>query len=106
MSKFELLAAMQACMIYLTMYVIDYSPEDEGNARDLLLALHASSIFSSFSVSVTNRVDRSSTRRSKWSAVAAPNRARSRQRVRYGKTGSSPSLNEGNNAMQSVSSPW
>lgn len=42
MSKFELLAAMQACMIYLIMYVIDYSPEDEGSAQKLLLALHAS----------------------------------------------------------------
>ncbi|MCJ1475116.1 hypothetical protein MMC13_003776 [Lambiella insularis] len=42
MTEFELLAAMQACMIYLIMYIIDYSPEDEGNARDLLLALHAS----------------------------------------------------------------
>lgn len=42
MSIFELLAAMQACMIYLIMYIIDYSPEDEENARELLLALHAS----------------------------------------------------------------
>jgi hypothetical protein len=48
MSKFELLAAMQACMIYLIMYIIDYSPEDEGNARELLLALHASPIFCSW----------------------------------------------------------
>ncbi len=29
-------------MIYLIMYIIDYSPEDEENARELLLALHAS----------------------------------------------------------------
>lgn len=42
MSKFELLAAMQACMIYLIVYIIEYSPADEGNARELLLALHAS----------------------------------------------------------------
>ena len=48
MSKFELVAAMQACMIYLIMYIIDYSPEDEGNARELLLALHASPSFCSW----------------------------------------------------------
>ncbi|KAL9635777.1 MAG: hypothetical protein Q9164_003244 [Protoblastenia rupestris] len=39
MSIYELLAAMQACMMYLLMYIIDYSPEDEVNARELLLAL-------------------------------------------------------------------
>jgi hypothetical protein len=48
MSKFELLAAMQACMIYLIMYIIDYSLEDEGNARELLLALNASPFFCSW----------------------------------------------------------
>lgn len=40
MSKFEICAAMQACMIYLIMYIVDYSPADEQNARELLLALH------------------------------------------------------------------
>ena len=45
MSKLELLAAMQACMIYLIMYIIDFSAEDELNARELLLALSVSSIF-------------------------------------------------------------
>ena len=39
MNKYEMLAAMQACMIYLIMYIIDYSPEDEGSARELLLVL-------------------------------------------------------------------
>ena len=47
MSKFELLAAMQACMIYLIMYIIDYSPEDEESAWELLAALHASHVFCS-----------------------------------------------------------
>lgn len=47
MSKFELLAAMQACMIYVIMYIIDYSPEDEGNARELHVALHVRPIFCS-----------------------------------------------------------
>ncbi|KAI9743235.1 MAG: hypothetical protein M1818_003081 [Claussenomyces sp. TS43310] len=45
MSKFELLAAMQACMIYLIMYIVDYSPQNEENARELLLSLHASPVF-------------------------------------------------------------
>lgn len=48
MSKFELLAAMQACMIYLIMYIIDYSPGDEENGRELLLALHVSPNFCSW----------------------------------------------------------
>ena len=45
MSKFELLAVMQACMMYLIMYIIDYSSEDEGNARELLLVLLVSPLF-------------------------------------------------------------
>ena len=45
MSNRELLAAMQACMIYLIMCIIDHSPEDEGHARDLLSALQASLYF-------------------------------------------------------------
>ncbi len=48
MSEFEVLAAMQACMIYLIIYIIDYSSEDEGNARELLLALQVSPIFCSW----------------------------------------------------------
>lgn len=42
MSKFELLAAVQACMIYLIMCIIDQSSENEENSPELLLALHAS----------------------------------------------------------------
>jgi hypothetical protein len=42
MSKFELLAAVQACKIYLIMYIIDQSSENEENSSELLLALHAS----------------------------------------------------------------
>lgn len=41
MCRFELLAAMQACMIYLIIYMIDYSSEDLENVRELLLALNA-----------------------------------------------------------------
>ena len=39
MSKFELLAAMQACMIYLVMYIINYSYEDEKILQELLRAI-------------------------------------------------------------------
>lgn len=44
-SKFELLAAMQACMIYLIMYIVDHAPEDEVNGLEILLVLHASLSF-------------------------------------------------------------
>lgn len=40
MSKPELLAASQACMIYLIIFIIDYLPGDEDNARELLSALN------------------------------------------------------------------
>ncbi|RVX70531.1 hypothetical protein B0A52_05182 [Exophiala mesophila] len=36
MSKYQLLSALQACMIYLIMLIIDYSPGDEENGRVLL----------------------------------------------------------------------
>ena len=39
MSKFEMLAAMQACMMYLIMYIIDYCLEDEADARELLAVM-------------------------------------------------------------------
>jgi hypothetical protein len=42
MSNAELLAAVQACMIYLIMCIIDPSPEDEANGLELLVALQAS----------------------------------------------------------------
>ena len=42
MSKFELLAAAQACMIYLIMCVVDYEVENEGSGMELLLTLHVS----------------------------------------------------------------
>jgi hypothetical protein len=44
MSTFDLLAAMQACMIYLVIFIIDYSAGDEENAGELLLALSVSPI--------------------------------------------------------------
>lgn len=34
MSKFELLAASQACMIYLIMFMIDHTTEDEINGLE------------------------------------------------------------------------
>jgi hypothetical protein len=40
MSKFDLLAACQAGMIYLIMCIIDESSENEKNSPELLLALH------------------------------------------------------------------
>lgn len=46
-SKVELFAAMQACMIYLIMYIIDHAPEEEVNGLEILLALHASPTFCS-----------------------------------------------------------
>jgi hypothetical protein len=42
MCKFELLVAIQACMIYLIMCVIDNSPENEDIGLELLLALNVS----------------------------------------------------------------
>ena len=55
MSNFELLAAMQACMIYFVVYIVDYSPEVEVDARELLVALNASPIiYCCLSLSVTN----------------------------------------------------
>lgn len=39
MSPPDVLAAMQACMIYLIMYIIDYTPGDEVYIRDLRQAL-------------------------------------------------------------------
>ena len=44
MDKMELLAAVQACMIYLIMCIVDYSVENEGEGLELLLTLHVSSI--------------------------------------------------------------
>ncbi|KAE8451017.1 hypothetical protein EG329_005457 [Mollisiaceae sp. DMI_Dod_QoI] len=41
----ELLAALQACMIYLIMCIIDRSPESEETSLELLMALHARSWF-------------------------------------------------------------
>ena len=41
MSIFELLAAMQACMIYLVMCIVDQSRESEETSLELLMALHA-----------------------------------------------------------------
>ena len=42
MSKFDLLVAAQACMIYLIMCVVDYEAENEGSGIELLLTLHVS----------------------------------------------------------------
>jgi hypothetical protein len=42
MSEFDLLAAVQACMIYLIMCIIDESSENEKNSPELLLTIHAS----------------------------------------------------------------
>lgn len=42
MSKFELLAAVQACMVYLVMCIIDPSTGKEQHSPELLLALNAS----------------------------------------------------------------
>ena len=39
MSAAETFTALQACMIYLVIFIIDYSPDDEANARDLLMAM-------------------------------------------------------------------
>jgi hypothetical protein len=41
MSIFEILAALQACMIYLIMCIVDQSPESEETSLELLIALHA-----------------------------------------------------------------
>ncbi|KAF2807717.1 uncharacterized protein BDZ99DRAFT_392022 [Mytilinidion resinicola] len=40
MPIFELLAATQACMVYLIMCIVDQSPESEETSLDLLMALH------------------------------------------------------------------
>ncbi|KAF2495287.1 hypothetical protein BU16DRAFT_385713 [Lophium mytilinum] len=40
MPIFELLAAVQACMVYLIMCIIDQSPESESTSLELLMALH------------------------------------------------------------------
>ena len=42
MSKSGTLAALQACMIYLIMNIVDYSTENEGNGLELLLTLSVS----------------------------------------------------------------
>jgi hypothetical protein len=42
MSGFDLLAALQACMIYLIMCIVDQSPEREEDGLELLMALHVS----------------------------------------------------------------
>jgi hypothetical protein len=44
MSKFELLAAVQACMIYLIMAIIDQSSGNEQNSPELLFTLSVSYI--------------------------------------------------------------
>lgn len=44
MSGPELLTAMQACMIYLIILMIDYAPGDQGHGQRLLLVLQASLI--------------------------------------------------------------
>jgi hypothetical protein len=43
MSEYEALAGVQACMMYLIMCIIDYSPENERHGQALLQALYASS---------------------------------------------------------------
>lgn len=43
MSQFELLAALQACMIYLIIFIIDPSTETDDNGLELVHALHVSS---------------------------------------------------------------
>ncbi|KAF2122558.1 hypothetical protein BDV96DRAFT_2257 [Lophiotrema nucula] len=40
MSQYELLAAIQACMVYLIMCIVDQSPESEQNSLELLMAIH------------------------------------------------------------------
>lgn len=42
MSKFELLAALQACMIYFIMFIVDYSRDKEANSPELVQALRVS----------------------------------------------------------------
>ena len=44
MSGHEVLAAVQACMMYLIMCIIDHSPENEGHGEALLRVLYASQI--------------------------------------------------------------
>jgi hypothetical protein len=44
MSKLDLLAAVQACMIYLIMCIVDETSENEKNSPELLLVIHASII--------------------------------------------------------------
>lgn len=45
MSKFELLSALQAGMIYLIIFIIDYSPENEENCPEIIQALRVSPCF-------------------------------------------------------------
>lgn len=42
MSKFDMLAGVQACMIYLIMCIIDETSEKENHSQELLLAIHVS----------------------------------------------------------------
>ncbi len=55
MSIFELLAAVQACMIYLIMCIVDQSRESEEASLELLLALHVSHWF--YVSALTTRVN-------------------------------------------------
>jgi hypothetical protein len=45
MSKFELLAVMQDCIVYLVMCIIDHGACNEKNGMDLLLVLNVSPSF-------------------------------------------------------------
>lgn len=42
MSRFELLAALQACMMYLVMYIIEDLPENNMIGEELLQVLYVS----------------------------------------------------------------
>lgn len=40
MSVYELVPAVQACMIYLVMCIVDQSPEAESSSIELLMTIH------------------------------------------------------------------
>ncbi|MCJ1435440.1 hypothetical protein MMC27_004813 [Xylographa pallens] len=63
MSRYELLAAAQACMIYLIMFLVEYSPELEEDGKELLQSLHASPTSCPASVAEVSRIYALSSRR-------------------------------------------
>lgn len=93
MSQYELLAVVQACMIYLIMCIIDSSPGSEENSPGLLLTIHASHGPPSL-ISAANFCRISTSYSSKHPAVLGKD-AGFTQRRRVGKFGSLMNLNEG-----------